>query len=565
MANGAEGAGRVDSHGATATDVIVVGAGPVGLSLAIELGRRGISSQVIEQNERVGVQPRAKTLHVRTMEHFRRWGMAENIRRADPLPGYPTNIVFATRLTGYQLARFDNAFSAGRARNELYSESAQWIPQYTTEAVLRDFALGLPSVSLRFNCRLETASQSATGVTAEVMDVKSGERRTLRAKYLVGADGARSKVREILGIRMLGQHAYVKNVMAIIRAPGLARLHDQGPAVQYWIINGEVPSIMGVMDRDDMWFFGVLVPEGKANPDSEELARLFRRAVGRDVEFEIVAIDNWLAHQLMATRYGDGRIWLAGDACHLHPPMGGYGMNMGIADAVDLGWKLAALLQGWGGPALLDSYERERRPVHQRVINEAVENYAMMADHLVRDGVERPGPEGEAARKTVGERILASKVREFRTLGVILGYRYADSPVVVPDGSAPPAEQVNVYEPSAHPGCVAPHLWCADGSSLYDHFGEGFTLLATDAAAADGAAPLMEAARRRGVPLALLAPAEPRLAALYGARYALIRPDQHVAWRGDRLPDDAVGLLDVVCGRGGACAPAAAGPGRMAN
>ena len=565
MANPASKAGIEESRGATATDVIVVGAGPVGLSLAIELGRRGISCQVIEQNERVGVQPRAKTLHVRTMEHFRRWGVAENIRRADPLPGYPTNIVFATRLTGYQLARFDNAFSAGRARNELYSESAQWIPQYTTEAVLRDFALGLPAVDIRFNCRLEAASQSAAGVTAEVADTRTGERHTVRAQYLVGADGARSKVREILGIRMLGQHAYVKNVMAIIRAPGLGKLHGQGPAVQYWIINGEVPSIMGVMDRDDMWFFGVLVPEGKASPAADDLAAMFRKAVGRDIDFEIVGIDNWLAHQLMATRYGDGRMWLAGDACHLHPPMGGYGMNMGIADAVDLGWKLAALLQGWGGPALLDSYERERRPVHQRVINEAVENYAMMADHLVRDGVEKPGPEGEAARRTVGERILASKAREFRTLGVILGYRYADSPVIVPDGSTPPAEQVGVYEPSAHPGCVAPHLWCADGSSLYDHFGAGFTLLATDAAAADLAAPLIDAARRRGVPLVLLAPKEPRLVALYGARFALIRPDQHVAWRGDRIPDNALGLLDVVCGRTPARQAAAAQPARAAH
>jgi hypothetical protein len=198
---------------------------------------------------------------------------------------------------------------------------------------------------------------------------------------------------------------------------------------------------------------------------------------------------------------------------------------------------------------LLDSYERERRPVHDRVINEAVENYAVLADHLVQDGVEKPGAEGDAARQLVGERILASKVREFRTLGVILGYCYHDSPVIVPDGSAAPVEQVGVYEPSAHPGCVAPHLWCADGSSLYDHFGRGFTLLATDSSGEREAEPLFEAARRRGVPLTLLAPRESGLADLYQARFALIRPDQHVAWRGESLPDDLGGLLDVVCGR----------------
>jgi 2-polyprenyl-6-methoxyphenol hydroxylase-like FAD-dependent oxidoreductase len=552
VAPSADNSARADTRQSIETDVLIVGAGPVGLSLAIELGHRGVRCLVVEQNERVGFQPRAKTLHVRSMEHFRRWGMAENIRRADPLPGYPTNIVFATRLTGYKLARFENAFNAGRARNDLYSESAQWIPQYTTEAVLRDFALTLPAVDLRFNCRLETARQSASGVTAELADAKSGATSTVQAKYLVGADGARSKVRELLGIRMEGRHAYVKNVMAIVRAPGLAQMHDQGPAVQYWLVNPEVPAVMGVMDRDDMWFFGTVVPDGKPSPTEVELASLMRRAVGRDFPCEILGVDNWLAHELMATSYGEGRMWLAGDACHLHPPMGGYGMNMGIADSVDLGWKLAALIQGWGGPALLDSYERERRPVHQRVINEAVENYAVLADHLVRDGIEKSGPEGEAARKVVGERILASKVREFRTLGVILGYCYHDSPIIVPDGSAAPVEQVNVYEPSAHPGCVAPHLWCADGSSLYDHFGQGFTLLATDAGAAAETSPIVEAAARSGVPLALVAPSEPRLAALYQAHFALIRPDQHVAWRGDRLPQDLPALLDAVCGRAGA-------------
>ena len=415
--------------------------------------------------------------------------------------------------------------------------------------MLRDFVLGLPAVALRFNCRLETATPSADGVTAEVTDAKTGQRSTVNAKYLVGADGARSKVRELLGIRMEGRHAYVKNVMAIVRAPGLARMHDQGPAVQYWLVNAEVPAVMGVMDRDDMWFFGTVVPDGKPSPTADELAGLMRKAVGRDFACEILGIDNWLAHQLMATRYGEGRMWLAGDACHLHPPMGGYGMNMGIADAVDLGWKLAALIQGWGGPALLESYERERRPVHERVINEAVENYAVLSDHLVRDGIERSDAEGDAARKLVGERILASKVREFRTLGVILGYCYHDSPIIVSDGSAAPVEQVNVYEPSAHPGCVAPHLWRADGSSLYDHFGPGFTLLATDAGGQAETVPLVEAAARAGMPLKVLAPGEPGLADLYQARFALIRPDQHVAWRGDRIPDDPRAVLDIVRGR----------------
>jgi len=219
-------------------------------------------------------------------------------------------------------------------------------------------------------------------------------------------------------------------------------------------------------------------------------------------------------------------VFLAGDACHVHPPFGGYGMNMGIADAVDLGWKLAAVLQGWGGPRLLDSYEAERRPVHEFVMDEAVANHALLPTHMWRPGLDHATPEGARLRAEVGAAIKAAKVREFNTLGVVLGYNYSGSPIVVADGSAPPPRHFKDYVPSAHPGCLAPHAWLADGSSLYDHFGAGFTLLVTD----DSAAPSVNSR----VPLKVLR--EPSVRDLYQARHALIRPDQHVAWRGDALP-----------------------------
>jgi hypothetical protein len=222
-------------------------------------------------------------------------------------------------------------------------------------------------------------------------------------------------------------------------------------------------------------------------------------------------------------------------------------MNMGIGDAVDLGWKLAATLQGWGGPGLLAAYQAERRPVHERTIRESVINYATVGNQLVRPTIEDPGPAGDATRREVGDLIRATKIREFSTLGLVLGARYADSPIIVPAGTSPPPEHAMHYVPSSFPGCLAPHLWLADGSSLYDHFGPGFTLLATDDGAGD-ADSVVRGAARRGMPLALLAPDDPRLRQLYAARFALIRPDQHVAWRGDYVPTDPDRLLARVTG-----------------
>lgn len=530
-------------------EVLVVGAGPAGLSLAIELGRRGIRCLVLEQNDRVGLNPRAKTTNVRTREHLRRWGIAQALRDASPMPpDYPTDIVFATRMSGPLLARFENAFNGGRARNDLYSEEAQWVPQYVLEEVLRRHAATLPTVELRFNTRLESFEQDAAGVLARAHDTASGAELEIASAYLVGADGARSSVRSALGIRMSGESAFAKNYNAIFRAPGLAELHGHGRAIMYWLLNPEVPCVMGPMAaRDDLWFFitARITDEEMAGLDPREL---IQTAAGFRFELEIVGSDPWAAHRLIADRYGEGRVFLAGDACHLHPPFGGYGMNMGVGEAVDLGWKMAATLRGWGGEALLASYETERRPVHRRVMDEAVANYALVGQQLMRPGIEAPGPAGEATRNEVRELLLATKSREFQTLGVVLGSRYADSPIVVPDGSPPLGEHVSLYLPSAHPGCLAPHLWLADGSSLYDHFGAGFTLLATASDPREEAAGLLRAAEARGLPLTLLQPDEPRLEARYGARLALIRPDQHVAWRGDRLPADAGALLDCIRG-----------------
>lgn len=529
------------------TQVLVVGAGPVGLSLAIELGLRGIAVTLVEQRLRTGAQPRAKTTNARSMQHMRRWGIADALRAVAPLPyDYPTDIVFATALTGRTLAVIENAFEGAKRRDPRFPEPAQWVPQYTVEKVLHERIARLPSVRLLSGTALEEFAQSASGVTATVRGIASNGTRTIRAEYLVGADGARSRVRSVMGAKMQGEHAFGYNYNLIMRIPELAKNPAERRAIMYWVVNPKGPGVLSPLDGNDVWAFGILLPPGVREIPDDEVKQRVCAAIGRTVEVEILERDIWAAHRLIADRYRDRRVFLVGDACHLHPPYGGYGMNLGIADGVDLGWKLSAVLHGWGRDALLESYERERRAVHERTINEAVTNYSTLPSHLLKEDLDAETPAGERAREEIKDAIIAAKTREFKTLGVVLGSRYENSPIIVVDGSAPPADHHANFQPSAHPGCLAPHAWLADGTSLYDHFGLGYSLLLLGDAGAVGADHIANAAKRAGVPLKMLDLRRADLADLYQAPLALIRPDQFVAWRGSDA--DATALVDTIRG-----------------
>ena len=535
------------------TQVLVVGAGPVGLALAIELGLRDIAITVVEQRSRTGAQPRAKTTNVRTMQHMRRWGLAERLRAAAPLPyDYPTDVVFSTTLYGRTLAVIENAFAGKKCRDPRFPEAAQWVPQYTVEKVLHERISTLPSVRLLLGTTLEEATQSAAGVTATVCDLTTGARRTLGAEYLVGADGARSRVREIIGAKMTGEHAFALNYNLILRIPELDAAPPTRRAIMYWLINPQSPGVLSPLDNNGEWAFITRLTPGVKEIGDDEVIRRVHAAIGRPLPVEIVARDYWAAHRLIADRYRDRRMFLAGDACHLHPPFGGYGMNLGIADGVDLGWKLAAVLHGWGGDGLLAAYEDERRPVHLRTIDEAVENYRTLSDQLLKDDLDADNAAGERARAAVATEIIATKTREFDTLGVVLGSRYAASPVIADDGSAPPTEHYAKFEPSAHPGCLAPHAWLDDGSSLYDHFGLGYTLLLLEDRARALAQEIEDAAAAAGMPFTLLDLCGQKLCdqgleKLYAAPLALIRPDQFVAWRGGDA--DVALLMQKISGK----------------
>ncbi len=533
---------KVEDHA-----VVIIGAGPSGLALAIELGSRGVSCLLVERNERVGYAPRAKTTNVRTRTHLRRWGIADKLAAAAPFGiDYPATVSFVTRLGGFGLARIENHSNISPERNELYPEHGQWIPQYTLEQVMREHAEALPSVTILFNTEFASATQDADGLAVTLRDARSGDEQEVGCRYLVGADGARSAVRDLIGATLQGQYGLSRNYNIVFRAPGLAEAHPHGRSVMYWQVNPVSPSLIGPMDKDDVWFFmPTRLPEGfRITPESA--ATLIRESTGIDLPYEIMSSDEWVASSFIADKYRDRRVFLVGDACHLHPPFGGFGMNMGVADGADLGWKIAATLEGWGGPLLLDSYEAERRGIHEEVIAAAAANHSVLSNDFWTDGLEDPGEEGQRLRAVAGDKIVAAKKREFHTLGTVLGGCYADSPVIAnEDAGGRPPQDNGVYTPSSFPGCLAPHLWRADGRSLYDLFGPGFTLVHTPAADAADLRRAVEDARGLGAPLTLLEVSSEEAGGRYPTPLTLVRPDQFVAWRGRHWTPD---IIDRVAG-----------------
>jgi 2-polyprenyl-6-methoxyphenol hydroxylase-like FAD-dependent oxidoreductase len=537
-----EGASRTASESIDSefleTDVLIVGAGPVGLSLALEIATQGRRCIVVERNTRVGLAPRAKTTNVRSRELLRRWGIAGRLAAQSPLGvAYPSDVVFATRLAGQELARFKNAFYCSPVRDERFSEHAQWIPQYKVEQVLMERLQELPQVRILFATELHAFEQAQGHVRASLKresDHGGGKDVAVKSRFLVGADGARSTVRRLLGIGMEGTSPLSHHINVIFRSEGLDQQHGLGSGVMYWLVNNDTPATVSPMDRNGIWAFGCPASAIASTP----IESVIRSALGLDVPIEILSQDEWTSHRLIAKQYAVGQVFLAGDACHLHPPYGGYGMNMGIGDALDLGWKMGAVLSGWGALGLLQTYEHERRQVHQRTIDESVRNHAHMSSRLSAPGIEDKGPVGDTVRAQVGLNILEHKRREFDSLGVVLGSRYQLKGGPPIDLRPPQEDDPSEYKPLAAPGCLAPHAWLSSGTgagaSLYDHFAvDAFTLLVLDASALNDAQAFTVEAARLGIPLSLFVPAHPLPKGLYPTRLALVRPDQYLHWCGD--------------------------------
>ena len=535
-----------------AGSVLVVGGGPIGLALAGDLGWRGVHCTLVEKGDGSVVQPKMDMVGIRAMEFCRRWGIVDWVESAGYNRDYPQDCAWVTDLNGHEFGR-EPFPSPRQEKPPVHSpQKRERCPQNFFDPVLQRFARRSPTVSLQFDTELVGFEDRGDCVEAEVRDARNGESRTLRASYLIGCDGGASQVRQALGIEMVGDAVLTHTTNIVFRCDGLEKLHDKKPGYRFIFIGpeGTWATLVAINGRDQ-WRFSLIGDAEKRTVSEAEARAAIVRAVGRPFEFEILSMLPWVRRQLVARHYGKGRVFIAGDAAHLTSPTGGFGMNTGLLDAVNLSWKLAAVLQGWGGQHLLETYEIEQLPVAVRNVGEATENLRrMLSPRLLKPdpGVfEGTGAEGEAARREYGQRYTEMMRREWFSIGVHLGYVYEGSPIVVADGTPRPPLQTSSYTPTSRPGSRAPHAWLDTGKSTLDLFGQGFVMLRFGANPPD-AEPLVQAAASVAMPLSIVDLVDGPAAKLYERRLVLVRPDGQVAWRGDALPDDVQTLVDTVRG-----------------
>ena len=541
----------------TDVPVLIVGAGPVGLTLAADLGRRGIACLVVEEHADVKHHPRAMGIGPLTMEHFRMWGIDRRVYDASLPNEEPGDIVYVTRICGHELARFPSPAIAEVERRapELIAKVPPlrhspyyrtWCAQHRLEPVLRDYARSLTPVELRFGWKLETLAQDDDGVTATIAATDGGRRETVRTQYLIGCDGARSPVRHALGIELSGRGVLGEVWGTWFRAPTLWKERTIRPGVMYWTHAPGCASVVYSLNARDEWWMNTYFRADESFAPIDPVARL-RAAVGRDIPAEVLSSQAYKAFQLVADRFRDRRVIMAGDAVHLFVPPGGLGMNTGIQDAFNLGWKLGATLAGWGGEALLASYEIERHPVAVRNTNRAADSYLNARDAFMVDPrIDDDGDEGERIRIEWTPKLRAAGEHQHSIAGAQLDPAYVASPICAAEDQPDPERDKLSYTPWAGPGHRAPHSWLANGSSTLDLVDPArFVLLRFDGA--DGAA-LEAAAASRGVPMAVKTVADEAAARLYQKKLVLVRPDGIVAWRGDAPPADPLAVIELVRG-----------------
>lgn len=529
------------------TDVLIAGGGPCGLMLANELGRRGIRCLLIDPKPGTAFNPQANATQARTMEHFRRLGFAHKIR-AQGLPAdHPSDIAYLTRFSGRELARL-RLPTAAAATQVIKTLSGSWsaaelphrVSQKFVEVTLREEAEKQASVDVRYGWQLQAFEDCGDHIEATVSPVDESQHITVSAHYLIGADGARSKVRKQLGFTWEGDTGIKRNFMGgqmfavYLKAPDFYRLNPNDRAWMYVMVNPRLRAFIMAVDGVSEFAFHTQVPEGVDGDSLTEAdaRRLFVQASGLDIEIEILSMATWTAgHVLVASRFQKGRVILGGDAVHLFTPTGGLGYNTAVEDAVNLGWKLAAVIKDQAPVTLLDSYEQERKPLAERNTGYA----RQLADSIgLFDAVpelDDDSPAGEKARVIASEYLNAHVRREFNIPGITLGGRYDGSPIIVADGTTPPPDASNSYTPSACPGGRPPHAWLEDGRSLFDSFHSEWTLLVLGPNPPTTAGFESQAAQH-GISLGVVQHAAPELLALYEAPLVLIRPDHIIAWRG---------------------------------
>lgn len=385
---------------------------------------------------------------------------------------------------------------------------------------------------------------------AKGVDLDSGEEVWIGCEYLIGCDGGHSAVRRSIGAKLSGTDVVGRVQSTYFRAPDLLSRARHTPAWATFSLNSRRSGNVYAIDGRETFLLHNYLRPDELDFESVDRDWAIRTilGVGADFEYEVITNEDWVGRRLVADRFRDRRVFICGDASHLWIPMAGYGMNAGIADAMNLSWLLAARLNGWGGDDVLTAYEAERQPITEQVSNFAM-NHAL-ALQREREGVppniQAPGPAGDAARRSAGKALYELNVRQYCCAGLNFGYFYHASPLIAYDSEPAPSYSIDRFTSSTVPGCRTPHFWLGDGRSLYDALGPEYTLLRLDRAA--DPRPLVDAAERRGVPLTVLDASSSDLPSAYRHAFVLSRPDQHVAWRGDRIPDDPLALVDRIRG-----------------
>ncbi len=538
--------------------VLIVGAGPVGLTLAMDLASRGISVLMVETRFR-GEPPNVKCNHVsaRSMEIFRRLGVATTLRHAGLPEDHANDVSYRTTFTGEELSRIPIP-----ARRERYTATGgpdTWWPtaepphrinQIYLEPLLFAHAQAMDGVRILSRTRVDDFTQDDDGVQVTATDLETGETLQLRCDYMIGCDGARSAVRKAIGATLSGTDVVGRVQSTFFRAPDLLARAKHRPAWATFSLNPRRCGNVYAIDGHETFLMHNYLNAGETDFEAVERDWALRTilGVGADFKYDILSKEDWVGRRLVADKFRDRRVFICGDAAHLWIPMAGYGMNAGIADAMNLSWLLAGRLNGWATQAALAAYEAERQPITEQVSKFAMNHAIALQKERegVPAGIEEPGSDGAAARAVAGKALYDLNVKQYCCGGLNFGYFYDHSPLIAYDGESPPSYTMDQFTPSTVPGCRTPHVWLDDGRSLYDAMGPEYTLLRLDPTA--DAQPLIQAAKARGLPLTVLDLKSSQAAGLYRHAFVLSRPDQHVAWRGDCIPQDPLALIDLVRG-----------------
>ncbi len=546
------------------TPVLIVGAGPVGMTMALCLAQRGIASVLVELRA-AEVLPDVKCNHIsaRSMELFRFLGVSQDLRAAGLPDDYPHSVSYRTSTLGEEIARIHIPGRNTRLTDHS-GPDGHWptpepphrINQRYIEPILRQHVQKQALITCLFKHRVVAFHQDAQGVTAQIENLEQGHAQafTVQAAYLVGCDGGRSMVRKGIGAQLVGDEVVQRVQSTCIRAPGLLAKMKAAPAWAMFTVNPRRSGNIYAIDGKEVWLIHNYLRDHELDFEAVDRDWAIRTilGVGDDFDYEVMSKEDWIGRRLVSDRLQNGKVFVAGDAAPLWVPYAGYGMNAGLADAANLAWHLAAQLEGWAAPHALSAYEKERHPITEQVSRFAMNHAHAMSQRRrqIPENLEEDSPAGQAARAAFGQDLYDLNVQQYCCAGLNFGYYYDQSPVIVYDEERAPDYSMGSFQSSSVPGCRAPHFWLSDGRSVYDALGPAYTLLCFTSPLCDTVDALKRQAAIARMPLTVLdVSSQADVPPEYRHAFVLVRSDAHTVWRGDDANlETAQRVIAKLCG-----------------